>query len=320
MKKTHARSTPSGALEAPLDDILGAAANIRILRALAYHDTPLGRAEAGRRAGITSQGARKAIDRLFDVGILQYVGSGNRQQVRLREEHPLASVLVTVFQAEAARHSDLKRSLKSAVQELGHSVQAAWIEGPVAEGADEYGDPLILGVLAKANWVDELAERIRDIVADVERKYDVTIDVRPYTEADLTALSFQKAATVPIFGPDPIAFMQGLEIKASGRFQQHYHHDERALHRARRLADLLVKEPNLRERALDWLAERLQEDENKELREWQRILQTTSPARLRRLLTADTDRAVRLRQSLPFWSVLTDEERQEMLAGINDEP
>ena len=319
MSKTPA--APSSALRTPLNDILGAQANVRLLRALVCQSTPLGKAELARRAGMTPQGGRKAIDRLFDAGIVQYVGSGSRQQVVLRSGHPLASALVRLFQAEAARYKELIHALKTSVSELERPPKAVWIQGRIPQGVDEYGDPLILGVLAKAAEVDDLAERLREALMEVERKHDVTIEVRPYSEADIAALSLHKMPTITIFGPDPSAFIPVEDAEKGSRIRQHRDYDERALHRARRLADLLVREPALRERALVWVDERLREEgENRELREWQRILNTTSPARLRRLLTSDTDRAVRLRQSLPFWSVLSKMEQQEILAGRNHGP
>lgn len=40
----------------------------------------------------------------------------------------------------------------------------------------------------------------------------------------------------------------------------------------------------------------------------------------RRLLTAESDRAVGLRQSIPFWPVLSEEQRQRILAEADDGP
>ena len=49
--------------------------------------------------------------------------------------------------------------------------------------------------------------------------------------------------------------------------------------------------------------------EQRELREWDRILRTMSTARLRRFLVDPGERATRLRQTLPFVGALTAEER-----------
>ena len=313
-------SETSGALRAPLDEILGARANVQVLRILTRADAPMGRAEAARRAGVTPQGGRKALDRLFEVGMVQYVGSGKTKQVQLREQHPLASSLTDLFDAERQRHESLLQAIKSAADRVTPPPQAVWIQGPVAAGTDEYGDPLILGVLAAADEVDELSEELRNKLVELERRYDATIEVRPHTRADLVALQPDDIATIPVFGPGPAAFVANGESQRDPALENHEDHDQRALSRARRLADLLVANPGLRSRALGWLNEQLdQEEGNRELREWKRLLESSSIPRLRRLLTAETDRAVRLRQSLPFWPVLNDDEREMLLAETNDE-
>lgn len=269
---------------------------------------------------MTPQGGRKALDRLFEVGIVHYIGSGNRQQVSFRQEHPLASAIVELFDAEADRYRNLVKEIKSSVAELKPLPRAAWIQGPVAERVDEYGDPLIIGVLAGAKEVDQLAETLRDRLLNVEKDYDVTIEVRPYTEADLVAVSQRERQTLPLLGPDPEALLSDREGRGDSRLQRHEDHDARALERAERLAELLVREPGLRDRALRWLEEaRETEGDDRELREWERILESTSIPRLRHLLTSDTDRAIRLRQSVPFWSILNERERDQVLAPSEDE-
>lgn len=314
-------SQTSGALRAPLDGILGTPANVQVLRVLTRENAPLGRAEAARRAGVTPQGGRKALGRLFEVGLVRYVGSGKTQQVQLREKHPLASPLSDLFDSERQRHMSLLRAIKSVADQATPPPQTVWIQGPVAEGTDEYGDPLILGVLADPGEVDELSEALRDALVELERRYDVTIEVRPYTRSGLAALPSDDNTTVPVLGPGPDAFVSPGEERRASPVDKHEDHDRRALNRAKRLADLLVVNPGLRDRALDWLNEQLdQEGGNRDLREWKRILESTSIPRLRRLLSAETDRAVRLRQSLPFWPVLTDDERERVLAEMNDEP
>src|SRR5262249_46541609 len=54
--------------------------------------------------------------------------------------------------------------------------------------------------------------------------------------------------------------------------------------------------------------------EQRELREWDRILRTMSTARLRRFLVDRGERATRLRQTLPFVGALTAAERERIAA------
>jgi hypothetical protein len=58
--------------------------------------------------------------------------------------------------------------------------------------------------------------------------------------------------------------------------------------------------------------------EGRELREWERILVTMTPSRLRQLLVERTERATRLRQTLPALDLLTPAERDAVLASTSD--
>lgn len=308
----------SSSLRTPLDAILGARANVKILRVLVRARESLGRAEAARRAGLSPQGGRKALDRLTEVGVVRCIGTGPAPQVRLRRRHPLAPALTELFEAEADRYRDLIDGLKAVLDQTAPAPKAAWIQGPVAEGGDEYGDPLVLGVLAPAGEVDRLAERLRERLVDLERRHDVTIEVRPYTDADLDALQPDAEDTITLWGPDVGTYVGGTGGELSVR--DHEAHDRRARIRAERVADLLGSSPGLRDRALDWVEKQLERgEENRELREWMRVLRSASIPRLRAVLTADTERARRLRQSLPFWPVLSEEQREKVAAGRGDD-
>jgi len=57
--------------------------------------------------------------------------------------------------------------------------------------------------------------------------------------------------------------------------------------------------------------------ERRELREWDRVLETMSLAQLRRFLTDRSERATRLRQTLPFLDALSPAERKAVLARLD---
>ena len=54
-----------------------------------------------------------------------------------------------------------------------------------------------------------------------------------------------------------------------------------------------------------------------DLVEWRQLLQTYSSERLRDLLVSTSSRGERLRRSAPFIAVLTPEERDRLLDGLN---
>jgi hypothetical protein len=58
--------------------------------------------------------------------------------------------------------------------------------------------------------------------------------------------------------------------------------------------------------------------ERRELTEWIRILSTMSSARLQRFLVEDSERAVRLRQTLPMLNILSPAEREAVVRSQTD--
>lgn len=78
---------------------------------------------------------------------------------------------------------------------------------------------------------------------------------------------------------------------------------------------LLRKYPEIIPRTIQYLESKVsstESGEQQEYEEWMRILEHMSFERLRNFLESDTERATRLRQSLPFWQVLTKDERDEL--------
>jgi hypothetical protein len=65
-------------------------------------------------------------------------------------------------------------------------------------------------------------------------------------------------------------------------------------------------------------AKKASAQERRELLEWDRILATMSPSRLRRFLVEPGERATRLRQTLPALDLLTPAERNAVLASMSD--
>ncbi len=309
-------SNSHSALRAPLNDILGTEANVRILRVLVSTNVPMSKAAVARRAALNASGVGRSIDELTDRGIVESLGTGSRRLYQVRREHPLASPLADLFAAELARFESIVDGLRSAVQLLKPPPRAAWIQGPVAAGSDEPDDPVIVGILASARSIDQTVEQLRAGVTDLEGAYDVTIPVHGLTSADFFALPEAERAdleeTVPLLGPPPLALLsEASSDRAESRTKSHEDLDRRALVLARAVAARLSADPSLIERAQKFIARRLREAsarERKEHEEWGRILRTMSLARLKRFLVDPSERATRLRQSLPFVDALSRKE------------
>ena len=78
--------------------------------------------------------------------------------------------------------------------------------------------------------------------------------------------------------------------------------------------DFLKTHPEVIERTKTYLKDKVQSEKSgvrNELQEWYRLLESMSFQRLKKFMQSDSERSTRLRQSLPFWPVLTEAERKE---------
>jgi hypothetical protein len=198
---------------------------------------------------------------------------------------------------------------------------AAWIEGAVAHEVDAPGDPLVIGILAPAGQVDLLADELFVALSDVMRSYDVLIEVRRRTKADLATASSREldelSRAIPLVGPLPTPYD---EARSDRPREEAYREegtevDRRLLNLAALIADRLARDPSLVEGAQRYITRRLERAspaERRELLEWRQLLSNTSLAQLRKFLVDPGERAARLRQTLPFVDVLSKEERDSV--------
>lgn len=97
-----------------------------------------------------------------------------------------------------------------------------------------------------------------------------------------------------------------------GTGRTHREREIRALRMSHAIAELLEKDPSLARRAVRHIERVLRDDPGtagQALEEWKAILSSYSLQRIREFLVAQSSRAERLRQSSPFFAVLTPEER-----------
>lgn len=313
-------------LRSPLNDILGTEANVRLLRVLSQTLLPMTATELARHAAITLSGVGRALGALEHTGIIEFVGVGRRRPVQLRRAHPLAPVLEALFVAEARRVTTIFARIRAAAEALTPAPRSVWVEGPVARGTDGPGDPVVVGVLAGAKELDATVEALVAALTPLEIEEDVTIELRGRTAADLAvAVGSERReveTAVLLLGPPPLTLVDSERArKPAGRRRaarpvSHAVLDERARSMAATIAAKLSHDPSLVERARSYIAHRLLQaspGERRELQEWDRILRTMSLPRLRRFLVEPSERATRLRQTLPFVGALTPAEREAAL-------
>jgi predicted transcriptional regulator len=314
---------PQSALRTPLNDILGTEAAVRLLRILTRVEAPVPAGYLARRTSLNRAGVRKALQSLCATGIVEVSGEPNASDYALRREHPLARPLAQLFTAERARVDRLFEALREAARELTPPPIAVWLEGPVASGSDRPGDAIVLRLIEAAPALATSVNRFEEMLEATERQFDVTIEVRGATRADLAtatdseALDRQVSEAKPLAGLPPQAFLPKM-MPPRRRARAHADHDEHLRLLAAQVADRVLVDPTLVKRAKAWIAHRLPKassGEQHELEEWNRVLRTMSVARLHHFLVDPGARATRLRQTLPFLPAMSRDEVAELEAA-----
>ena len=308
--------TPLSYLDAPLDELLGQVSHVRILRVLSESEHPLPPGELARATRLNLSGVLRAIDRLALLGIVRALGAGGRRVIELSPTHAFAPVLRTLFEAERQRRHMLIASLQELMKSITPAPRAAWIEGAHANGMDSAHDTLRLGVLTTVRERHAIAEQLTGRLRDLERRFDLTIDLLMRTRADLETMTADlqdavRDATL-LYGVLPLAAgVSHPHDDEPPAAKTHGDLDERSRAQAERVAKAISRDPRLIDAAQRWVQQRLQQAsaaEAHELREWEHIL-TLPPHRIAAFLRDPGERATRLRQTTPFVSVGSDGER-----------
>jgi hypothetical protein len=308
----------------PLNEIFGTEANVRLLRVLALRDTSLTAGELAKRAMLGRTSIYPALRELERIGAVEFIGAGTRRLVQLRDRYPLSQTLRKLFRAEASRFDALTIALREMLSALPHAPISAWIENG-GENPDNT-DTLKLYLVAEPEELNTLRDYLNDRLADVERKYDVDIAVHGLTRSELETLQKPRLVTlnnlVLLGGVPPVALLQRSRPAANAStLVSHAEHDARSRRLAVAIAAKIRRDPGLISIAEDRVKRRAREAgprERRELMEWIRILSTMSPSRLQRFLLENSERAVRLRQTLPALDLLSPAERDAVVRSQTD--
>jgi len=220
---------------------------------------------------------------------------------------------------------DLLTALREAARTLKPAPTSVWVEGPVLSRVDRSDDPLICCVLSNPAVLAELTDRLSERMIPIERDADVTIEVRGMTRSDLLARSKAETASlrdaILLAGIPPESFRPDAVRSRARVIRSHEDHDVRARRLALAIALKLKRDPDLLHAAREQLRTRRRAaspSEQRELLEWTRILATMPPSRLQRFLAEPSERATRLRQTLPLLDILSPAERTAVLASTSD--
>jgi len=276
-------------------------------------DGPLTASDAAKRAGLTVPGAQKALRRLFRSGFVSRVGGGRKHQYEIRRSDRLMQIALELFRAEKDRYEQLFSAIKKEINNLKPHPHAAWIQ----EFPKKLGEPLTLGVLHKTLHLTHCIRQLRTQLNQVEKVFDLTIEVEGYTKADVSDLKFE--GFTPLYGVLPSFNIRNQQMIKSPL--THLEKDRQMLELSRGLSKVIENDTSLVRRAIEHVDSLLKEDQGlatRDIMEWRDILKMYSIQRLSRFLTSSSERANRLRQSNPFFAILSPDEQARLINDLED--
>lgn len=299
----------------PLNELLSTEAHVRLLRILANDvDGSLTASDAAERAGITPQGALKALKRLVRSGFVMQVGGGRKRQYALRRNDKLVQAILKLFQAEANRYELFIETIKKKIEIPEPPPRSVWIE----KFSRKLEDSLVLEVIHHTRYLNSYIRELHKELSSVERDFDITIEVLGYTKADAPLIN--PGETIHLYGIPP--FTDNYTFDLLARFKKHEDVDHHLLEICRLLASFVEKDTSLVRRAkrhLQCILEKDQGSAKKDIEEWQDILESYSVRRLSNFLISTSERASRLRQSCPFFAVLNESEKTRLFHQLGGE-
>ncbi len=299
-------------LRHPLNVLLGTHAQVRLLRVMANEvDGPVSTSDVARLAGLTIPGAQKALGKLITSGFITRVGGGRKHLYEIHKSDSLMQAVLSLFQVEKVRYEDLKSVLKKSIQKRLPHPHAAWIKA----SPQETGEPLTLAVLHETRYLSDCVRQLRVQLKQVENDFNLTIEIEGYTKADIFDLTFDNGTL--LYGILPT--MEDPLPRQSEKPLTHREKDRRLRILSSALSKAVEQDTSLLRRARDHVDRLLKENQgtaNRDIEEWQDILANYSKQRLSRFLTSSSERAIRLRQSNPFFAILNDDERAHLVDGF----
>lgn len=316
-------------LRAPLNDILGREANVRLLRVLSLAGTSLSAGDLAQQAGLGRTSVYPTLSALETTGIIEYVGIGTQRQVRFRHDHPLAGAIEGLFRSEAGRLDALVDQLRAVFGSL-KPVLSAWLDGRAltdraTEESQANADFMTCYLVAEPKTLPAILEDVRSRLPKVEKRFEVNIDTVGMARSEIGFRLTPEAFRDPVLlaGVPPLALLDEGEMKSVRELRNkvmHAYHDDSARRLSHAIALRLQQDPSRMDIARNHVQKRMRaasKQEQLELKEWLRLL-SLPPAMLQRFLVDPSPRATRLRQSLPALGLLTPREREAVLRARTD--
>jgi len=285
---------------------------------------PVAAGELARRANLGRTTIYPALEGLERTGVVEFVGVGAQRQARFRKRHVLGRQLFELFVAEARRMEVVVADLREIFKQLDQQPIAAWLEAPNDEQSGDETVPL--WIVADPRSVALITDSLSERITEVEKTLGVHFDIRGLTRSELEARAAADAGVLReatlLSGVPPTALIPTSGIEKGPLLKSHAEHDVRGRRLAVAIAAKIKWDPSLVDVASRHVRKRMTKSsagEQKELKEWIRVLETMPPAKLRQFLIGNDERSNRLRQTLPALGLLTPVERERVLASGSDE-
>ena len=204
-------SQRSSTFHRPLDAMLGAVANVRVLRALIEHGGALAATTIATRARISRQSAWNAIARLNELGVVETFGEPRGTLFRISPAHPLVPALRALFQTEAQRVERLFDAVRTAARAMKPAPIAVWLYGSVARGEDQPASDIDLAILSPAGHTGAQEIALGDALSPFMGELTSRMSIIGMTREDIRRMKRRRDKiwkeiqrdAVPIFGPAP---------------------------------------------------------------------------------------------------------------------
>ena len=299
----------------PLNIILGAEAQIRLLRVLLTEVSgPISIVDAAERANLTPLGARKAMKKLTSAGIVRAIGGGRKQQYVISLNDILVQSVAALFTAEYDRFEHILASIRKCIEIVEPPPISAWI--PSLPSDSEH--PIRICILQDARNLRVTIQNLRILFQELEREVDMTIELIGYTKADTPQQEF---GSLHLYGL-PLNGDSKVETGRVSKVLSHEMQDKRLAEICRIIGKIINEDRSIIERAeqhTKLILKGKSDSATGDIEEWRVILQKFSARRLVQFLSSEEDRAIRLRQSCPFLAVLSEKEKERVLKELGGE-
>jgi hypothetical protein len=206
-----ARASHQSMQRYPLTSVLGTDAGVRLARELALHGGQLSAPELVRRTGLAKASVARGLEALVGAGLVGTAGTGRAVLYRLCPEHPLATPLSALFEAEARRFQDILDSAMRAAESSGPGLVALWLFGSVARGEDQADSDVDLALVAEPEALPRLADAFRDALVQPSHAIGFRPSVVALGADDVVRLASQRdpwwtsstADALPLIGGRP---------------------------------------------------------------------------------------------------------------------